>query len=220
MPDSFKKSERNTIRRLPSRGDYDRETVYNILDAAFLCHVGFAQGGQPFVIPVAYGRKEDTIYLHGSIKSRLMNLGVSETPLCITVTHLDGIVLARSAFHHSLNYRSVVLFGTAAEVVDPAEKEEALRIITNQIVPGRWEEVRPMKSTEVQATTVLRMHIDEASAKIRVGGPKDDQEDYALPIWAGVVPLVQQAQEPEPDPLRKMDLELPESVRKLTTPIA
>lgn len=215
---SFKRHERNAVKRLPSRGNYDRQTVYEILDAGFLCHVGFAQENQPFVIPVAYGRKDDTIYLHGSIKSRLMGLSQEKTPLCITVTHVDGLVLARSAFHSSLNYRSVVLFGQAEEVTDKEEKTEALHLITNQILAGRWEETRELKDTEIQATSVLKMKIEDASAKIRTGGPKDDQEDYGLPIWAGVVPMTTHFGTPEADALRQEEVALPESIQRLFNP--
>jgi len=212
---TFERHARNDVKRLPSRGQYDRETIYQILDDGFLCHVGFSTDNQPFVIPVAYGRKDDTIYLHGSIKSRLMQLGQANTPLCITVTHVDGLVLARSAFHSSLNYRSVVLFGQAEEVTDSEEKTDALHRITNQILRGRWEEVRELKASEIMATSVLKMRIEDASAKIRTGGPKDDKEDYALPIWAGVVPMHTQYGAPEPDPLRQGDYALPESVENL-----
>lgn len=212
---TFERHARNDVKRLPSRGQYERETIYQILDDGFLCHVGFSTDNQPFVIPVAYGRKDDTIYLHGSIKSRLMQLGQANTPLCITVTHVDGLVLARSAFHSSLNYRSVVLFGQAEEVTDSEEKADALHRITNQILRGRWEEVRELKASEIMATSVLKMRIEDASAKIRTGGPKDDKEDYALPIWAGVVPMHTQYGAPEPDPLRQGDYALPESVENL-----
>ncbi|MFM8450898.1 MAG: pyridoxamine 5'-phosphate oxidase family protein [Haliscomenobacter sp.] len=212
---TFERHARNDVKRLPSRGQYERETIYQILDDGFLCHVGFSTDNQPFVIPVAYGRKDDTIYLHGSIKSRLMQLGQANTPLCITVTHVDGLVLARSAFHSSLNYRSVVLFGQAEEVTDSEEKTDALHRITNQILRGRWEEVRELKASEIMATSVLKMRIEDASAKIRTGGPKDDKEDYALPIWAGVVPMHTQYGAPEPDPLRQGDYALPESVENL-----
>lgn len=212
---TFERHARNDVKRLPSRGQYERETIYQILDDGFLCHVGFSTDNQPFVIPVAYGRKDDTIYLHGSIKSRLMQLSQANTPLCITVTHVDGLVLARSAFHSSLNYRSVVLFGQAEEVTDSEEKTDALHRITNQILRGRWEEVRELKASEIMATSVLKMRIEDASAKIRTGGPKDDKEDYALPIWAGVVPMHTQYGAPEPDPLRQGDYALPESVENL-----
>lgn len=212
---TFERHARNDVKRLPSRGQYERETIYQVLDDGFLCHVGFSTDNQPFVIPVAYGRKDDTIYLHGSIKSRLMQLGQANTPLCITVTHVDGLVLARSAFHSSLNYRSVVLFGQAEEVTDSEEKADALHRITNQILRGRWEEVRELKASEIMATSVLKMRIEDASAKIRTGGPKDDKEDYALPIWAGVVPMHTQYGAPEPDPLRQGDYALPESVENL-----
>ncbi|MBK8043005.1 MAG: pyridoxamine 5'-phosphate oxidase family protein [Haliscomenobacter sp.] len=212
MPSSFKKNPRNTVRRLPSRGAYDRETIYGILDAGFLCHAGFTVDGQPFVIPTAYGREGDKLFFHGSIKSRMMLELGAQIPVCVTVTLLDGVVLARSAFHHSMNYRSVVLFGQARELVEPEEKDKALYCISEQILPGRWAEVRGPNANELAATSVLEMTIDEASAKIRTGGPKDDQEDYDLPIWAGVLPVQSVYQIPEPDPLLKESLEVSPSV--------
>ena len=167
--------------------------------AGFVGHVGFSMGPQPFVIPMAYGRNENKIYLHGATTSRLMSQVKQGIPVCLTVTHLDGIVLARSAFHHSMNYRSVVVFGRASEVSEE-QKEEALLIISEQILKGRWESVRKPNRKELKATTVLEFDIEEASAKIRTGPPKDDKEDYQLPIWAGVIPIEQTLREPVPDP--------------------
>ncbi|MBK6948625.1 MAG: pyridoxamine 5'-phosphate oxidase family protein [Haliscomenobacter sp.] len=212
MPSSFKKNPRNTVRRLPSRGAYDRETIYSILDAAFLCHVGFSVDGQPFVIPTAYGREGDKLFFHGSVKSRMMLELSAQIPVCITVTLMDGLVLARSAFHHSMNYRSAVLFGQAREILDLEEKNRALFCISEQILPGRWAEVRGPNPNELAATSVMEITIEEASAKIRTGGPKDDQEDYALPIWAGVLPVQPIYQVPETDPLMKENLDVSPSV--------
>ncbi|HET8636473.1 MAG TPA: pyridoxamine 5'-phosphate oxidase family protein [Acidobacteriaceae bacterium] len=191
---------RTRVNRLPKRGDYSRETIYSILDAAFLCHVGFVVEGQPYVIPTGYGRAGDTLYLHGSAASRMLRTLASGLDVCVTVTLLDGIVLARSAFHHSMNYRSVVMLGRATPVEDEAEKTEALRVISEQIVPGRWEHVRKPSEKELKATAVLALPITEASAKIRTGPPVDEEEDYALDVWAGVLPLSLRAGEPVPDP--------------------
>lgn len=196
--DPFEKTPRNTVKRLPKRGHYDRRTVYDILDAGFVGHVGFAVDGQPFVIPTAYGREGDTLYLHGATTSRMLTHLRSGAPVCLTVTHLDGLVLARSAFHHSMNYRSVLVFGQA-RVVEGAGKEHALEVISEQILRGRWAEVRKPNARELKATTVLAIDIAEASAKIRTGPPGDDEEDYALPIWAGVFPLQVTFGDPIPD---------------------
>lgn len=212
---TFTRTDRNTVRRLPSRGAYDETTIYSILDAGFLCHVGFVIDGQPFVIPTAYGRKDDILYFHGSVKSRMLDHLEKGAPVCVTVTHMDGLVLARSAFHHSMNYRSAVLFGTAWEIESPEEKNEALFCISEQILKGRWDEVRGPNPNELKATCVLAMKIEQASAKIRTGGPKDDAEDYGLPIWAGVVPASIQYQAAEPDPEMKTAFPTPESVKRL-----
>ena len=186
--------------RLPKRGDYSPETIHGILDAGFLCHIGFVVNGQPFVIPTGYGRSGDTLYFHGSAASRMLQTLAAGVEVCVTVTLLDGLVLARSAFHHSMNYRSVVLFGTATLVESPEEKTEALRVISEQIVPGRWKDVRWPTEQELKATKVLALTISEASAKVRTGPPLDDEEDYALPVWAGVLPLSVRAEAPLPDP--------------------
>jgi nitroimidazol reductase NimA-like FMN-containing flavoprotein (pyridoxamine 5'-phosphate oxidase superfamily) len=191
---------RTRVNRLPKRGDYSQETIYGILDAAFLCHVGFVVEGQPYVIPTGYGRAGDTLYLHGSAASRMLRTLAGGVDVCVTVTLLDGIVLARSAFNHSMNYRSVVILGRATPVEDEAEKTEALRVISEQIVPGRWEHVRKPSAQELKATAVLVLPITEASAKIRTGPPGDEEEDYALDVWAGVLPLAIKAGEPVPDP--------------------
>jgi nitroimidazol reductase NimA-like FMN-containing flavoprotein (pyridoxamine 5'-phosphate oxidase superfamily) len=185
----FAPTERTEVRRLPQRAVYDREAVYRILDEGLVCHIGFVAEGKPVVIPTGYGRKDDTIYLHGSTASRMLRTLGKRVDVCVTVTLLDGLVLARAAFHHSVNYRSVVIFGTARVVEDREGKLEALRIFTEHVAPGRWQEVRPPSDKELQATTVLALPLQEVSAKVRTGPPVDDEEDYALPVWAGVLPL-------------------------------
>lgn len=206
--------QRNKVKRIPKRGAYDRETIYEILDATFLCHLGFSVENQPYVIPTSFGRKGDTIYLHGASTSRMLVSLEEGIPLCLTVTHLDGLVLARSAFHHSMNYRSAVVFGKAVKVAGD-EKMEALKIISEQILKGRWDESRLPHPIEMKATTVLRMDIEQASAKIRQGPPGDEKEDYELDIWAGVVPASLHWGEPEPDPLLKKGVPLAKSVKNL-----
>ncbi len=210
----FQPTQRTQIKRLPKRGRYDTETVYQILDGAFVCHVGFSVDGQPYVIPTNYGRAKDTLYLHGSAASRMLKTLSGGVPVCVTVTHVDGLVLARSAFHHSVNYRSVVILGTARLVEDPAEKMEALRIFTEHVMKGRWDDVRPPNELELKATTVLALPLEEVSAKVRTGGPLDDEEDYALPVWAGVLPLETVAKEPLPDAQRRSDPPVPEYMKK------
>jgi uncharacterized protein len=205
----FTPTDRTQVKRLPKRASYDRDTVYKILDEAFVCHVGFSVDGQPYVIPTNYGRSGDTLYLHGSSASRMLRNLSDGLPLCVTVTHLDGLVLARSAFHHSVNYRSVVILGKARFVEDPAEKMEALRIFTEHVLKGRWDEIRWPNEQEMKATTVLAIPLEEVSAKVRTGGPVDDEADYALPVWAGVLPLETVARAPEPDALRKNDPQVP-----------
>jgi uncharacterized protein len=184
------------IRRLPQRGSYDRAVIDGILDEGLVCFVGIAAGASPVVIRMAYGRRGDELILHGAQASRLLRAGAAGTPLCVTVTLLDGLVLARSAFHHSLNYRSVVLFGVARELSDPDEKAAALAAVVEHLLPGRFADVRPPNAKELAATRVLLMPIDAASAKRRSGGPLDDPEDEARPCWAGEIPLVLTAQRP------------------------
>jgi len=191
---------RTQVKRLPNRASYDSETIYHILDEAFVCHIGFVVEGQPFVIPTGYGRLGDTVYVHGSAASRMLRTLSEGVQVCVTVTLLDGLVLARAVFHHSMNYRSVVILGRARLVEDPEEKMRALEAITNHIVHARWKDARLPTDTELKATSVLALAISEASAKIRTGPPKDDEEDYTLPIWAGVVPLRLVADAPVPDP--------------------
>jgi hypothetical protein len=207
-------TERSTLRRLPSRGSNEIEAVNAILDAAFLAHVGFVVDGQPFVIPTLYGRAGDKLYLHGSAASRMMRTLESGVPVCVTVSLVDGLVLARSAFHHSMNYRSAVVFGTARKIDDPAQKNEALRVISEHLIAGRWDEVRAPRNQELKATMVLELTIEEASAKSRSGPPIDDEADYALPVWAGVLPLALKADEPVPDARLKDGLEPSEIIRR------
>src|SRR5208282_2962579 len=205
----FTPTDRTQVKRLPKRGKYDHETVYSILDSGFVCHVGFIADGQPYVIPTNYGRAGDTLYLHGSAASRMLRTLSEGVPVCVTVTHVDGIVLARSAFHHSVNYRSAVILGTARLVEDPAEKMEALRIFTEHVMKGRWDDVRQPTEQELKATTVLALPLEEVSAKVRTGGPIDDEADYALPVWAGVLPLETVAKPPQPDARLKADTPIP-----------
>jgi nitroimidazol reductase NimA-like FMN-containing flavoprotein (pyridoxamine 5'-phosphate oxidase superfamily) len=193
-------TKRTQVMRLPKRGDYSDATIHSILDAGFLCHVGFVIDGQPVVIPTSYGRSGDTLYVHGSAASRMLRTLASGVEVCVTVTLVDGLVLARSAFHHSMNYRSVVLFGTATLVESADEKTAALRAISEQIVPGRWDDVRWPTEQELKATKVLALPISEASAKVRTGPPLDDEEDYAMKVWAGILPFRVQPQVPLPDP--------------------
>ncbi len=200
-------SKRVTVRRLAKRGVYDPATIHELLDAGFICHVGFLIDGQPRVIPTAYVRIDDSIYLHGSPANQMLRALLAGGEACVCVTHVDGLVLARSAFHHSINYRSVVLFGPAREVSDPGEKAAVLEALSEHIIPGRWPEIRPPTPAELLGTLVVAIHIDEASAKIRTGPPKDDEQDYALPIWAGVLPLCRVAGEPIRDP--RLPAEIP-----------
>src|SRR5437868_1452841 len=187
--ENFQPTERTTLKRLPKRGEFDRLAVYQILDEAFICHVGFAVDGQPYVIPTGYARIGGNLFIHGSAASRMLREIAGGIDVCVTVTLIDGLVLARSAFHHSMNYRSVVVLGKAQLVEDAEEKAGSLEAFTEHIVPGRWADVRRPTELELKATTVLRLPIEEASAKIRTGGPIDDEEDYDMDVWAGVLPL-------------------------------
>jgi nitroimidazol reductase NimA-like FMN-containing flavoprotein (pyridoxamine 5'-phosphate oxidase superfamily) len=200
MPSDYTPTPRIRVVREPERGVYDREAAYRILDEGFICHVGFVSDGQPFVIPTSYGRKGDNLYIHGSAASRMLRTLERGIRLCVTVTLLDGLVLARSVFNHSMNYRSVVILGTAVLVSDPKEKLEALRTLSEHILPGRWDDVREPNERELKATSALRLPIEEFSAKVRQGPPIDDEEDYAFPTWAGVMPLEMAAGEPMDDP--------------------
>lgn len=205
----FTKTEKNRIKRLPKRGHYDRETIYQILDEALICHVGFVEDRQPYVIPINYARVEDRIVLHGAKASRLLNHIIAGHPVCVEATIVDGLVLARSVFHHSVNYRSVVLFGTGCAIQDEQEKLAALKAITDHLIPGRWQETRPPNRKEMNATSVVSIRIDEASAKVRIGPPVDDEADYALPVWAGILPLQAAPSTPIRDERLAEDIPLP-----------
>lgn len=208
----FTQTEKNRIKRLPKRGHYDRETIYRILDEALICHVGFVEEGQPYVIPTNFARMEDSLILHGAKASRLLKHVEAGHPVCVEATIVDGLVLARSVFHHSINYRSVVLFGKGRPVEDEGEKLSALKAVTEHILPGRWQEARLPNSKELNATRVVAIRIDEASAKVRMGPPVDEEEDYGLPVWAGVLPLREQPQPPVRDELLAEDLPLPDYI--------
>ena len=210
----FPKTERNRVRRLPQRGYYDAETIYKILDEALICHVGFVDNNEPFVIPINFARMDDTIVLHGSKSSRLLKHIEAGKPVCIETTIVDGLVLARSVFHHSVNFRSVVLFGTGRTIEDEQEKIAALKAVTEHLIPGRWNEARLPNQKELNATQVVAIKIDEASAKIRTGPPGDDEEDYDLPVWAGLLPLAESALIPIPDEKRKADIALPDYIAR------
>src|SRR5881392_324250 len=205
---------RTRVVRESDRGVYDREALNRILDEGFLCHVGFAVDGQPFVIPTSYGRKDANLYIHGSAASRMLRQMKESVPVCVTVTLLDGLVLARSVFNHSMNYRSVVILGKAMLVDDPEEKLAALRILSEHIIPGRWDDARQPNERELKATSVLRLPIEEFSAKVRTGPPIDDEEDYSFPTWAGVIPLEIAAGEPISESRLKAGRAAPEYARK------
>lgn len=210
-------SPRTTVRRKPGRGSYDWETIEAILDEALVCHVGFVADGQPYVIPTIYGRDGRTLYLHGSSASRMLRSLSGGIPVCVTVSLIDGLVLARSAFHHSMNYRSAMVLGVA-EQVEGAEKLHGLAVVTNHIARGRWDDVRQPTEQELKATTVLRLPINEASAKLRTGGVMDEPDDMAFPAWAGVLPMRLTAGEPEPDAEMPSGVELPPYLRPYRRP--
>lgn len=210
----FKKSTKTRINRLPKRGHYDRETIYAILDEALICHVGFVEDGQPYVIPINFARMDDKIILHGAKASRLLKHIEAGHPVCVEATIVDGLVLARSVFHHSVNYRSVVLFGTGHAIEEEQEKMAALEAVTEHLIPGRWKEARLPNPNEMKATRVVAIQIDEASAKVRVGPPVDEEEDYALPVWAGLLPLQETPVAPVRDELQSQDVVLPEYIAK------
>ena len=213
MSETTNPTPRTRVVREPHRGIYDREAVYQILDEGLVCHVGFVSDGQPFVIPMNYGRSGDHLYLHGSAASRMLRRLDEGSPVCVTVTLLDGLVFARSIFNHSMNYRSVVVLGTAERVEDREEKLDALRIISEHIAPGRWKYVRLPNETELKATWVLRLPIQEFSGKVRQGPPIDDEEDYALPTWAGVLPMALKVGEPVNDPRLDPKYAVPDYVK-------
>lgn len=212
MSELLQVTERTTLKRAPRRGSFDRETIYKILDEAFVCHVGFTIDQRPVVIPTAYARVGDDLLIHGSTVSRMLITLAMEVDVCVTVTLIDGLVLARSAFDHSLNYRSVMIFGKAKVLIDRQEKVAALRAFTEQIIPRRWDEVRPPNVQELKATTVLVLPLQEVSAKIRTGAPIDNEQDYELDIWAGVIPLKLSVGEPIADERLKEGISIPPSV--------
>jgi nitroimidazol reductase NimA-like FMN-containing flavoprotein (pyridoxamine 5'-phosphate oxidase superfamily) len=197
--DTYKTTERTRVRRLAKRGSYDCATVHSILDEAFICHIGLVIDGSPVVLPTAYGRAGEQLFIHGAAANRMLKTAAQGFDICVTVTLVDGLVLARSAFHHSINYRSVVIFGQARLLTDPAEKNEALRVISDHIIRGRWDEVRVPSQKELAATAVIAIDLEEVSAKIRTGSPVDDEEDMALPVWAGILPLALTPGAPVPD---------------------
>ena len=211
-------AERNRVRRLPARGAYDRETIYGIVDEAIICHVGLVQDGQPFVIPTIHARNGDRLLFHGAPASRLIQHIAAGHEICVAITILDGLVLARSVAHHSMNYRSVVLFGRGEIVADAREKLDALEAITEHVMPGRWTDAPPPTFAELAATTVVALSIEAASAKIRSGPPGDDAADYAQPIWAGVVPIRQVALSPMPDPQLADGFAVPDYIQRYVGP--
>jgi nitroimidazol reductase NimA-like FMN-containing flavoprotein (pyridoxamine 5'-phosphate oxidase superfamily) len=205
----FTPTERTKVRRLPDRGKYDAESVYGILDEAFICHVGFVVEGQPYVIPTGFARVNDTLYIHGSAASRMLRTLADGVQVCVTVTLIDGIVMARSGFHSSMNYRSVIILGRATQVEGRDEKLAALVAFSEQVMPGRWKDLRETTDAELKGTLVLTLPLKEVSAKVRSGPPKDDEADYALPLWAGVVPLKLSAATPIDDPRLPKGIEPP-----------
>jgi len=213
-PYDYTPTEKTRVKRLHERGHYDRETVYAILDAGFICHVGYLIDDQPYVTPTSYWREGDRVYWHGSSASRMLRTVSKGIKVCLTVTHVDGLVLARSGFHSSINYRAVMAFGDAEVVVDEAHKKKALKAFVEHVTPGRWSMMRPVTSQELKGTTVLSMKLTEVSAKVRIGPPKDDEEDYALPIWAGVLPLKMVSGPPEPDPRLTASVPIPEHAKR------
>jgi nitroimidazol reductase NimA-like FMN-containing flavoprotein (pyridoxamine 5'-phosphate oxidase superfamily) len=213
-------TKRTEARCIPDRGSHDWATIRQILDTGFLAHVGFCLDGQPFVIPTLYGRDGETLYLHGSAASRMLRELETGVPACVTVTLVDGLVLSRSAFDHSMNYRSVVVFGTARKVADPEQKIKSLRVISEHLIAGRWEDVREPSEKELKATTVLEFSIEEASSKVRSGPPLDDESDYGLPVWAGVLPLEIKSRPPIPDGRLVEGVTLPDYVRRYDARLA
>jgi len=212
--ETFAPTPRTALKRLPKRAVFDRDRVYEILDEAFICHLGFSVDGHPFVIPTGYGRIGDELFIHGSAASRTLRTLAGQVEVCVTVTLIDGLVLARSAFHHSMNYRSVMIFGMASVVEDQDAKVRALRAFSDHVMPNRWSDVREPDESELKKTLVLRLPLNEVSAKVRMGPPLDDEADYALPTWAGEVPFRMVAQNPIPDPRSPATTELPEYISR------
>ncbi len=212
--DNLKITERTKVNRLPKRASYDRNVIYNILDSTFICHIAFNIEGQPYIIPIVYGRKDDKIYIHGLKTNRMFNSFNSGKDVCISVSLIDGIILARSAFHHSANYRSVIMFSKPELILDQNKKLEALKNIMEHFIPGRWEETRKPNEKELNATSVFSFKIDEASAKIREGGANDEPEDMVLNIWAGIIPLKITAGNPIKDENLSNNIELPHYLKE------
>lgn len=206
---SYKKTERNTIRRVPNRADYDVETVHRLFDQAWFCHVGFVTESGPTIIPMFHARLDDQIILHGATTSRLMMMLASGVPICLSVAMVDGLVLARSLFHHSLNYRSAVAFGYGEVITEPESRTRAFQAIADKVMPGRWNEARQPNEQEAKASMLCSVRIESASAKIRTGGPIDDKDDYQLDVWAGIVPLQEQMLTPVSDPLSPREIAVP-----------
>lgn len=209
-------STRTKLRRMPARGVYERDAVHAILDEAMVAHVGFATKGQPYVIPTLHARVGEEVYFHGSAASRTIRALAAGAPACLTVTLLDGLVLARSAVHHSVNYRSVVVLGLARPIEDLSERMAAIEVFTERLIPGRWQEARPPTVKELKAISVLALPLHESSAKVRTGPPLDDEQDYALDVWAGVIPLHTHAGEPLPDPRLDAGTEPSQAIRDWT----
>lgn len=211
--ETFKPTKKTKVKRAPKRAHYDRQTVYEILDAGLVAHIGYVFDGHPYVTATSYWREDDRILWHGSSASRMLRELKGGVPVCVNVSLIDGLVMARSGFHHSVNYRTVMAFGTAHAITDAEEKLATLKAFTDRIAPGRWEELRPATKQEIKATTVLAMPIEEAVAKVRTGPPVDDEEDYALPVWAGVIPLKLTASPAIADPRLSPGIELPDNLR-------
>lgn len=211
---AYKPSPRSRVKRVHQRGSYDHDAVYAVLDAGFICHVGYVIDGQPYVTPTSYWREGNRLYWHGSSASRMLRTVKQGVPVCVTVTHTDGLVLARTGFHHSINYRSVMAYGTAELVRDKREKLAALKTFTDVLMPGRWEDLPAPTDQELKTTTVVSMEIDEAAAKVRTGPPADDEKDYDLPIWAGVIPMSTRIHKAEDDPRLKAGVPQPVYLKK------
>lgn len=215
---AYETTQRTTLKRAHERGSYDRGAVHAILDEALICHVGFVHDGTPAVIPTAHWRDGETLYIHGSSASRTIRALEGGNPACIEVTLADGLVLARSGFHSSFNYRSVVIYATARKIVDETEKLSALKVFMEKIAPGRWDELRPPTRQEMKATTVLAFDLTEVSAKIREGGVEDEPEDMNDPVWAGIVPIYRSFGQPEPDAQLRADITLPDYLKNYRGP--
>ena len=211
----FEKTSRSKLNRHPERGSFDKETIYKIIDEERYCHVSFLQDNKPFIIPTIHARMDNNIILHGAKASRMLKHISAGNEVCIAITLMDGLVLARSVFHHSMNYRSVVIFGKGEEVMNKEAKLSALQAVTDHLLPGRWKDARQPNEKELNSTTVVSVKIEEASAKIRTGPPKDEEEDYDLPVWAGVLPLIPMLSEPVHDPDQNEDILLPDYIKKL-----